>query len=110
MLPDKQKPINIPDGLFQPPDTRCSFVEGNLWIVRLDKNEPAIVVDISASSSRCFQHEHDDCEHIRLARAEHQRLFKVYGPSIPDTETVMLDAVMNAFETVLPPSSEEGAA
>lgn len=85
-------------------------MEGNIWIVRPDKTQPAIVVDINANGSRCFQHSNENCEHVQLARAEHQRLFKMYGPSFPDTETVMLDAVMLAFETVLPPSSEEGAA
>lgn len=102
-------PVVIAPGAFQPPDTRASFVQGTLWIVRPSKNDRPCVVDIGAL--RCYIHGDGECSHVNLARKEHQRLFAIYGDDIPDSETVLLDAVMRGYYAIAPePQQEEGVA
>jgi hypothetical protein len=135
----KKPPVNVPLNTFESPDTRAWCIDGfDLWIVRASEKEPPVVV--SVRRGLCYEHSRSECgcktpdrceglqgchcktldrcqhakqvecKHLRIALAEHRRLFAIYGEYIPDSETILLDAVDRAWTKIVPVIEEEDIA
>lgn len=88
-------PVDIPPGVFQPPDPRVTCLGSSYFcIVRLKESDEPVVVDIRGRCHACGQ---GQCMHLKIAVAERKRLCEMYPGGIPDSESILLDAMDRAM-------------